>query len=59
MISPELRSLKPAMARKSVVLPQPLGPSSVKNSPRSTETETPFSAMKLCPNCLVALLTVR
>jgi hypothetical protein len=40
VIEPEVRSLKPAMARSSVVLPQPLGPRSVKNSPRSTETET-------------------
>ena len=35
---------RPAMLRRQVVLPQPEGPSSVKNSPRPTERETPFKA---------------
>src|SRR5574339_1114299 len=39
-IRPRSRSLKPATMRSSVVLPQPDGPSSVKNSPSRTASET-------------------
>ena len=35
---------KPATMRSSVVLPQPEGPSSEKNSPRSTASDTPSTA---------------
>ena len=37
---------KPAIMRRSVVLPQPEGPSSVKNSPASTEKLTSSTAVK-------------
>src|SRR5688500_14422939 len=40
---------KPAMQRRSVVLPQPEGPSSVKNSPRATVTDTSSSARTSAP----------
>jgi len=36
----------PAMARSSVVLPEPEGPSRARNSPGSARSETPFSAGK-------------
>src|SRR5579885_3549347 len=35
---------KPAMTRSVVVLPEPDGPSSVKNSPAATSTSTPATA---------------
>src|SRR5204863_141029 len=35
----------PAISRSNVVLPQPEGPSNAKNSPRSTETDTPSTAV--------------
>src|SRR5260363_107410 len=38
---------KPASMRNSVVLPQPLGPSSAKNSPARMSSETPSTARKL------------
>jgi hypothetical protein len=39
-IGPASSSAKPATMRSSVVLPQPDGPSSVKNSPSATVTDT-------------------
>ncbi len=39
-ISPASGSSSPAIARSSVVLPQPLGPSSTTNSPGFTSSET-------------------
>ena len=39
-IAPALGSTNPAIERSSVVLPQPLGPSSISNSPLATETLT-------------------
>src|SRR5687768_8463244 len=39
-IRPRSRSVNPATMRSSVVLPQPDGPSSVKNSPSRTASET-------------------
>ena len=42
----------PAMSRNSVVLPQPLGPSRQTMSPRSTVSETRFTA-KPSPYCRV------
>ncbi len=41
---PEVTSSNPAMVRKSVVLPQPDGPSSEKNSPSSMFSSIPRSA---------------
>ena len=43
-IVPESGVSKPAMQRNSVVLPQPLGPSSVVTEPLGTVKLTPFSA---------------
>ena len=40
---PVSTALKPAMARSSVVLPQPDGPRKAKNSPGSIERLTSFS----------------
>src|SRR2546429_5438695 len=48
-IRPSSGVSKPASMRKSVVLPQPLGPSSAKNSPARTSSETWSTARKL-PN---------
>src|SRR4051794_38031661 len=44
-ISPLSARLKPAIVRSNVVLPQPEGPSSVKNSPGSTARSTLSRAM--------------
>src|ERR1700736_5071129 len=43
---------KPAIMRKVVVLPQPDGPSSAKNSPASIESSTPSTA-RLMPSKLL------
>src|SRR5260370_5581288 len=40
LISPDLGTSRPAMERSVVVLPQPLGPSSVKSLPSGTSNET-------------------
>ena len=47
---------RPAMMRSSVVLPEPLGPSSATSSPVPIVTLTFFSAWKL-PKVLLMLLT--
>ena len=39
-IAPALGSTNPAIERSSVVLPQPLGPSSISSSPLATDTLT-------------------
>ena len=41
---PPLGSTKPAIMRKVVVLPQPDGPSSTRNSPSGTSSVTPATA---------------
>ena len=43
-ISPEDGNSKPPIMRSVVVLPQPEGPSSVKNSPWRTSSEMPSTA---------------
>src|SRR5690606_16406350 len=43
-IAPELGSPRPAMIRSAVDLPQPDGPSRLRNSPRSTSSVRPLSA---------------
>ena len=43
-ISPPPGVMRPAMSCSSVVLPEPDGPSSVRNSPSSTASEVGFSA---------------
>src|ERR1700685_1456537 len=43
--SPEVGVSKPAMIRNVVVFPHPEGPSSEKNSPRATESETSVTAV--------------
>ena len=43
-ISPDRGCSNPAIQRKVVVLPQPLGPSKVNNSPLPTSKDTPRSA---------------
>ncbi|MGX1013229.1 hypothetical protein AB7M69_007586 [Bradyrhizobium japonicum] len=45
-MSPRSGWTKPAMDISSVVLPEPEGPSSVRNSPRLTVRDTSFSAAK-------------
>ena len=45
-ISPASMELKPAIIRRSVVLPQPEGPSSVKNSPSLIFNDTSLIAVK-------------
>jgi hypothetical protein len=44
-IAPEVTDSSPARMRNSVVLPQPLGPTIMKNSPRAMSTETPSTAV--------------
>ncbi len=44
-ISPLVGAVKPAIAISMVVLPEPDGPSSVKNSPRATVSDTSSSAV--------------
>ena len=41
---PLVGSMKPATMRKVVVLPQPEGPSSTRNSPSATRSETSRTA---------------
>ena len=41
---PLVGSMNPPIIRSIVVLPQPLGPSNAKSSPRLTENETPTDA---------------
>ena len=43
-IVPEVVSSKPATCFRSVVLPQPEGPTRAMNSPCRTSSDTPFSA---------------
>src|SRR3954447_11449743 len=50
-ISPDVGSSKPAIILRIVLLPQPDGPSSEKNSPRSTTRSTPLTALTV-PNSL-------
>src|SRR5215471_1459568 len=45
MISPAVADSKPAIIMRVVVLPEPLGPSSVRNSPGGTVRETPSTAI--------------
>src|SRR5262249_53092786 len=44
-ISPAVADSKPAIIMRVVVLPEPLGPSSVRNSPGGTVRETPSTAI--------------
>ena len=53
-ISPTLGRSRPASIRSSVVLPQPEGPSSAKNSLRWMSSET-LSTATTSPNILVTL----
>jgi len=55
-ISPVVGKSKPAISRRSVVLPQPEGPSSVKNSFSRMATETPSSA-RASPKALATSMT--
>jgi hypothetical protein len=48
---PEVGAMKPAIIRSVVVLPQPLGPSSITNSPSRTSSETSRTAA-VAPKCL-------
>src|SRR6516225_11601528 len=51
---PELGCSNPAMRRNSVVLPQPDGPSSAKNSPLKTSSESWSTAAKSPKRLLMA-----
>src|SRR6476619_4862914 len=55
-ISPESRRTRPAIARISVVLPAPFGPSSARSSPWRSSNEAPSSALT-APKDFVALMT--
>src|SRR5262245_8825562 len=44
-IGPRVGSMKPAIMRRSVVLPQPLGPRRKKSSPASMRRETESTAV--------------
>src|SRR5436309_324947 len=57
-ISPESGSRKPPMRLRSVVFPQPDGPSSVTNSPRATLNETELRA-RVAPKALPSPRTSR
>src|SRR5262249_3284254 len=50
-IVPEVTDSRPARMRNSVVLPHPLGPTIMKNSPEAMSTDTPSIATS-CPNVL-------
>src|SRR6266851_8329234 len=57
--SPELAGSRPAMMRRNVVLPQPEGPTTEMNSPRSTASSMPRSASRSpndFPRCEIASL---
>ena len=59
---PDRGRSNPEMMRRSVVLPEPLGPSRVTNSPGGTSSETPFSATKapkLCQTSAARTSTAR
>jgi hypothetical protein len=43
--APSLGSMKPAIMRKVVVLPQPDGPSRTRNSPSATSSVTPTTTV--------------
>ena len=49
MTCPPVGTSKPASMRSKVVLPQPEGPSSAKNSPRPTSRSTPSTAFTVPP----------
>src|SRR6266702_2554984 len=51
--SPAVGSSSPATIRSVVVLPQPLGPRSEKNSPRSTASDTSSTAIVPWPKTFV------
>ena len=57
-IAPEVGSTKPAIICSVVVLPQPDGPSSETNSPFSTPSDSPSTAV-CWPNCLVRFSSSR
>ena len=57
-ISPPSRRTRPVIARISVVLPAPFGPSSASSSPSASSNDAPSSALTL-PNVFVAFETVR
>src|SRR6266436_8800929 len=49
LISPDFGASRPAIERSVVVLPQPLGPSSVKSLPSGTSNETSWVARTAWP----------
>ncbi len=51
-ISPARGRSRPAMERSVVVLPHPLGPSSVKSLPSGTSKETSWAALTISPRSL-------
>src|SRR5262245_17823609 len=55
--SPEVCRSRPAMTLKKVVLPQPDGPSSTKNSPSRTDRLTPSTAVTPPKSFLISLVT--
>src|SRR5690349_8115269 len=57
-IEPASASRMPATRRSRVVLPQPEGPSSVKNSPGFTSRLTPSTAA-VAPKCFASPATLR
>src|SRR6516165_12770721 len=56
-MSPDVCRSRPAMILKKVVLPQPDGPSSTKNSPSRTDRLTPSTAVTPPKSFLISLVT--
>ncbi len=48
-IAPDFGRSSPAMERSVVVLPQPLGPSSVNSAPSGASNDTSSTALTNCP----------
>ena len=59
VISPASGRSRPATSRRVVVLPQPLGPSRVKTSPRRMDSETESTAAASALNRLLTRSSAR
>ena len=59
VISPDVACSSPAITRSVVVLPQPDGPSIVKNSPPRTSKETPSTAVTVAAPTVNRLVKLR
>ena len=57
--SPAVRGVRPPSTLSKVLLPQPLGPTTVRNSPAATDRSIEASASTLCPSRVSYLLATR